>query len=72
MQTVVYQFCASHSAPIENEWLVDNVTCYTAANFRSFACSLELKPVTTPVHSPQSNDKALTAVSLTLGPQSAT
>ena len=45
------------SKPIE--WLTDNGSCYTAAETRSFAKQLGLKPVTTPVTSPQSNGMAV-------------
>ncbi len=37
------------------ERVSDNGSCYTAANTRQFARMLGLKPVTTPVVSPQSN-----------------
>jgi len=40
------------------EWLTDNGSCYTAAETRSFSKELGLKPVTTPVTSPQSNGMA--------------
>ena len=40
------------------EWLTDNGSCYTAAETRSFAKQLGLKPVTTPLTSPQSNGMA--------------
>ena len=36
----------------------DNGSCYTAAETRSFAKLLGLKPITTPVTSPQSNGMA--------------
>jgi putative transposase len=41
------------SQPIE--CLTDNGSCYTVAETRSFAKLLGLKPITTPVTSPQSN-----------------
>ena len=37
------------------EWLTDSGSCYTAAETRSFAKELGLKPVTMPVTSPKSN-----------------
>jgi putative transposase len=40
------------------EWLTVNGSWYTAAETRSFAKQLGLKPVTTPVTSPQSNGMA--------------
>ena len=46
------------SPPKTIEWLTDNGSCYTAAETRSFAKELGLKPVTTPVTSPQSNGMA--------------
>ncbi|KRB93833.1 transposase [Noviherbaspirillum sp. Root189] len=58
MQAVEYRFGANQIAPTEIEWLSDNGSCYTAAETRSFARALGLKPVTTPVHSPQSNGMA--------------
>ena len=49
----------SHGKPPKTiEWLTDNGSCYTAAETRSFAKELGLKPVTTPVTSPQSNGMA--------------
>ena len=58
MQAVEYRFGSNHMAPSEIEWLSDNGSCYTAAETRSFARALGLKPVTTPVSSPQSNGMA--------------
>ncbi|MCC8397344.1 IS3 family transposase [Paraburkholderia sp. MMS20-SJTR3] len=45
-------------APAEIEWLTDNGSGYTADKTRSFASSIGLKPLTTPVCSPQSNGMA--------------
>ena len=39
-------------------WLTDKGICYISAETRSFAKELSLKPVTTPVTSPQSNGMA--------------
>lgn len=47
---------ASKTASHEVEWLSDNGSCYIASNIRSFARALGLKPITTPVQSPESND----------------
>ena len=58
MQAVEYRFGASQTAPHEVEWLSDNGSCYIASNTRSFARALGLKPITTPVQSPQSNGMA--------------
>ncbi len=44
--------------PSEIEWLTDNGSCYTAGETTAFARALGLKPVTTPVASPQSNGMA--------------
>ncbi len=37
------------------EWLTDNGSCCVAAETRKFARKIGLKPLTTPVESPQSN-----------------
>ncbi|QTP35999.1 hypothetical protein B7759_04634 [Burkholderia glumae] len=42
----------------EIEWLSDNGSGYTAEETRQFAALLGLKPLTTPVCSPQSNGMA--------------
>jgi putative transposase len=58
MQAVEYRFGPNGKAPAEIEWLTDNGSCYTAVETRSFARLLGLKPLTTPVSSPQSNGMA--------------
>jgi len=58
MQAVEYRFGAGQVAAREIEWLSDNGSCYTAGATRIFAKQLGLKPVTTPVESPQSNGMA--------------
>jgi putative transposase len=58
MQDVEYRVGASQTAPHELEWLSDNGSCYIASNTRYFARALELKPITTPLQSPQSNGMA--------------
>jgi putative transposase len=45
-------------APAEIEWLTDNGSWYTAEKTRTFASDIGLKPLTTPVCSPQSNGMA--------------
>lgn len=45
-------------APTEIEWLTDNGSGYTAEKTRVFASGIGLKPLTTPVCSPQSNGMA--------------
>jgi len=44
--------------PSEIEWLSDNGSGYTADDTRRFAAAIGLKPLTTPVCSPQSNGMA--------------
>ncbi len=44
--------------PHEIEWLTDNGSGYTADRTRSFASPIRLKPLTTPVCSPQNNGMA--------------
>ena len=58
MQAVESRFGPNGKPPKPIEWLTDNGSCYTAAQTRSFAKQLGLKPVTTPVTSPQSNGMA--------------
>ncbi|WP_316890985.1 IS3-like element ISRso10 family transposase [Ralstonia edaphi] len=45
-------------APAEIEWLTDNGSGYIAGKTREFATDIGLKPLTTPVCSPQSNGMA--------------
>ena len=58
MQAVERRFGTSETPTKPIEWLTDNGSCYTAAETKSFAKLLGLKPVTTPVTSPQSNGMA--------------
>ncbi len=58
MQAVEKRFGSNGKPPHTIEWLTDNGSCYTAAETRSFAKQLGLKPVTTPVTSPPSNGMA--------------
>jgi len=58
MQAVEYRFGAGNTAQTSIEWLTDNGSCYTAIETRTFAKQLGLKPITTPVESPQSNGMA--------------
>ncbi len=58
MQAVENRFGANAAPTQPIEWLTDNGSCYTAAETRSFAKLLGLKPITTPVTSPQSNGMA--------------
>ena len=58
MQAIETRFGSGATAPHEIEWLTDNGSCYTAQQTRDFARELGLKPVRTPVESPQSNGMA--------------
>ena len=58
MQAVEKRFGSHGKPPKMYYWLTDKGSCYTAAEMRSFAKELGLKPVTTPVTSPQSNGMA--------------
>ena len=58
MQAVENRFGANAATQKPIEWLTDNGSFYTAAETRSFAKLLGLKPITTPVTSPQSNGMA--------------
>jgi putative transposase len=58
MQAFEYRFCVGGAPEHTIEWLTYNCSCYTAMETRLFAKSLNLKPVTTPVVSPQSNGMA--------------
>ena len=58
MQAVEKRFGSNGKPSKTIEWLTDNGSCYTAAETRSFAKELGLKPVTTPLTSPQSNGMA--------------
>jgi putative transposase len=58
MQAVEKRFGSNGKPTHTIQWLTDNGSCYTAAETRSFAKQLGLKPVTTPVTSPQSNGMA--------------
>jgi putative transposase len=58
MQAVEKRFGSNGKPAKTIEWLTDNGSCYIAAETRSFAKELGLKPVTSPVISPQSNGMA--------------
>jgi len=58
MQAVERRFGTSGTPTKPIEWLTDNGSCYTAVETKSFAKLLGLKPITTPVTSPQSNGMA--------------
>jgi putative transposase len=58
MQAIENRFGNGVAPAGQIEWLTDNGSCYTSAETKSFAKMLGLKPVTTPVTSPQSNGMA--------------
>ena len=62
MRAVEKRFGSNGKPPKTIEWLTDNGSYYTAAETRSFAKQLGLKPVTTPVGSPHSNGMAESVV----------
>lgn len=53
-----HRFGNADLVPAEIEWLTDNGSAYIAGKTRTFAQQIGLKPVTTPVRSPQSNGMA--------------
>ncbi len=55
MQAAEYQFGASQTAHHKVEWLSDHGSFYIASNTQSFARALGLKPITSPLQSPQCN-----------------
>ena len=58
LQALEYRFGAVDRAPHVIEWLTDNGSCYTARQTRDFARELGMRPITTPIESPQSNGMA--------------
>lgn len=58
MQAMEKRFGMDHHPENPIEWLTDNGSCYIAHETKAFARMLGLKPVTTPVSSPQSNGMA--------------
>lgn len=52
------RFGQIYAVPKPIEFLTDNGACYTAKEVRDLAKSLNIKPVTTPIESPQSNGMA--------------
>jgi putative transposase len=58
LAAVEHRFGQNLKASQEIEWLSDNGSCYTADQTRRFAAEVGLKPLTTPVCSPQSNGMA--------------
>jgi len=58
LAAVEQRFGNAMKTPTEIEWLSDNGSGYIAGKTRSFAADIGLKPLTTPVCSPQSNGMA--------------
>jgi putative transposase len=58
LQAVETRFDGALKADNEIEWLSDNGSCYIADETLTFSQRIGLKPVTTPVRSPQSNGMA--------------
>lgn len=58
LAAVENRFGNAMKAPVEIEWLTDNGSGYTADKTKAFASAIGLKPLTTPVCSPQSNGMA--------------
>ncbi|MBU9385869.1 IS3 family transposase, partial [Burkholderia gladioli] len=58
LQAVENRFAGKLKADNEIEWLSDNGSCYIADETQTFSREIGLKPVTTPVRSPQSNGMA--------------
>lgn len=58
LAAVENRFGSALHTPSEIEWLSDNGSGYTADETRRFAMDIGLKPLTTPVCSPQSNGMA--------------
>lgn len=58
LQAVENRFAGALKADSEIEWLSDNGSCYIADETMTFSREIGLKPVTTPVRSPQSNGMA--------------
>ncbi|WP_087129214.1 IS3 family transposase [Caballeronia concitans] len=58
LQAVENRFAGALKTETEVEWLSDNGSCYIADDTLKFSRKIGLKPVTTPVRSPQSNGMA--------------
>ncbi|WP_186265741.1 IS3 family transposase [Burkholderia gladioli] len=57
-QAVENRFAGALKADSEIEWLSDNGSCYIADETMTFSREIGLRPITTPVRSPQSNGMA--------------
>jgi putative transposase len=58
LQAVESRFHGALKTDSEIEWLSDNGSCYIADETLTFSWAIGLKPITTPVRSPQSNGMA--------------
>lgn len=58
LQAVENRFHGALKTDSEIEWLSDNGSCYIAEETLAFSRAIGLKPITTPVRSPQSNGMA--------------
>jgi putative transposase len=58
LQAVENRFDGALKAENEIEWLSDSGSCYVAEETLTFSKKVGLKPITTPVRSPQSNGMA--------------
>jgi putative transposase len=58
LAAVEQRFGSDATPPRPIEWLTDNGSCYTARETRAFARTINMRPLTTPVESPQSNGMA--------------
>ena len=58
LQALENRFDVALKADNEIEWLSDNGSCYIAEKTPTFSKKVGLKPITTPVRSPQSNGMA--------------
>ncbi|MFM0340084.1 IS3 family transposase [Paraburkholderia fungorum] len=58
LQAVESRFHGALKTDSEIEWLSDNGSCYIADETLTFSRAIGLKPITTPVRSPQSNGMA--------------
>lgn len=58
VMAIEQRFGQASAVPRAIEFLTDNGSCYTAREVRDLARSLNIRPVTTPIESPQSNGMA--------------
>ena len=58
LSAVEQRFGSDATPPRTIEWVTDTGSCYTARETRAFARAINMRPLTTPVESPQSNGMA--------------